>query len=430
MRYLRMYVVINILMAGAMRAANIEEGVPAGVDEEPPQQIAEPSVDQQPPATEHAAPQASSTEPPTQPVAVEQVPATQAEAVPPAEVAVVEPEPTIEDAEAVFAEEMTNQPQGMPEAPQNVGLVASEPEPPVQGITTVDLEQPQGNWLFKKYWWDRAEETYKKIKNNSDKIGDMRVKFFTRRTELDKTILDPFYADVGLTQSELQRSMQSLMSQLEQERDKEGMLSEEERELMETVKKDRERLEQLDRDIKAVGTLRDEADRAVEKVLEQKKRASQYETEAWDTLREIGRVVNDTKASELFYKMDAALRTVKEVAKYVEQDVNGLFDKLLSNAREQTERIKTALQALKEQGVDLKARVQEAQEHDLARDAAAAEEATEKEKTKAAPEKTGWASRLYQAVIDVTLWQFLQSIWDVIMWLPRRIYSTITSIFR
>jgi hypothetical protein len=74
--------------------------------------------------------------------------------------------------------------------------------------------------------------------------------------------------------------------------------------------------------------------------------------------------------------------------------------------------------------------VQEAQEHDLARDAAAAEEATEKEKTKAAPEKTGWASRLYQAVIDVTLWQFLQSIWDVIMWLPRRIYSTITSIFR
>jgi uncharacterized protein YoxC len=237
---------------------------------------------------------------------------------------VTEPEPTIEDAEKIFAEETSSNPvQVAPEALQNA--VVSEPEPPVQGITTVDLEQPQGNWLFKKYWWDRAEETYKKIKNNSDKIGDMRVKFFTRRTELDKTILDPFYADVGLTQSDLQRSMQSLMSQLEQERDKEGTLSEEERELMETVQKDRERLEQLDKDIKAVGTLRDEADRAVEKVLEQKKRASQYETEAWDTLREIGRVVNDTKASELFYKMDAALRTVKDIAKYVEQEVNGLL---------------------------------------------------------------------------------------------------------
>jgi hypothetical protein len=422
------------------------EGVPAGVDEEPPQQMAEPTVAEQPPAEESGTVQVPEVVT-QQPAAVESAPAAQSEAAPQSEAA--EPEPTIEDAEAVFAEEMVNQPQGMQdlsavapvrrssesegglakeEAPQNAG--ASEPEIPVQGITTVDLEQPQGNWLFKKYWWDRAEETYKKIKNNSDKIGDMRVKFFTRRTELDKTILDPFYADVGLTQSDLQRSMQSLMSQLEQERDKEGTLSEEERELMETVQKDRERLEQLDKDIKAVGTLRDEADRAVEKVLEQKKRASQYETEAWDTLREIGRVVNDTKASELFYKMDAALRTVKDIAKYVEQEVNGLFDKLLSNAREQTERIKTALQALKEQGVDLKARVQEAQEHDLARDAAAAEEATEKEKTKAAPEKTGWASRLYQAVIDVTLWQFLQSIWDVIMWLPRRIYSTITSIFR
>jgi hypothetical protein len=199
---------------------------------------------------------------------------------------------------------------------------------------------------------------------------------------------------------------------------------------METVQKDRERLEQLDKDIKAVGTLRDEADRAVEQVLDQKKRAAQYEATAWESMREIGRIVSDTKASELYYRMDADLRTVKDIAKYVEQDLNQHFDKLLSNAREQTERIKTSLQALKEQGVDLKARVQEAQEHDLARDAAAAAAEEEKEKVKVKPEKVGWGSRLYQAVIDVALWQFLQSIWDAIMWLPRRIYSTITTLFR
>ena len=39
----------------------------------------------------------------------------------------------------------------------------------------------------------------------------------------------------------------------------------------------------------------------------------------------------------------------------------------------------------------------------------------EKEKKAAVPAKTGWfsaTSRLFQAVIDVALWQFLQSIWD------------------
>lgn len=433
MRYLRMYVVINLLTAGVMRASDME-GVSAGIDEEPPQQTAAVSAEQEPPqATENsvAAVETPVADQPTQTAAAE--PVIPQAAAPQQEVAASEAEPTIEEAEATFASEMApeGQPQGASETPQNAAMaVPTEQDLPAQGITTVDLEQPQGNWLFKRYWWDRAEEAYKKMRTNSEKIGEMRVKFFTRRTDLDKTILDPFYADVGLTQSELQRSMQSLMSQLEQERDKEGTLSDEERELMETVQKDRERLEQLDKDIKAVGTLRDEADRAVEQVLDQKKRASQYEAAAWESMREIGRIVSDAKASELYYRMDADLRTVKDIAKYVEQDLNQHFDKLLSNAREQTERIKTALQALKEQGVDLKARVQEAQEHDLARDAAAAAAEEEKEKVKVKPEKVGWGSRLYQAVIDVALWQFLQSIWDAIMWLPRRIYSTITTLFR
>jgi hypothetical protein len=122
MRYLRMYVVINILMAGAICAAeaapsssapataDMGEGVPAGVDEEPPQQMAEPTVAEQPPAEESGTVQVPEVVT-QQPAAVESAPAAQSEAAPQSEAA--EPEPTIEDAEAVFAEEMVNQPQGM-----------------------------------------------------------------------------------------------------------------------------------------------------------------------------------------------------------------------------------------------------------------------------------------------------------------------------
>ena len=304
-----------------------------------------------------------------------------------------------------------------------------EKEP--HGIDTVDLEQPQGNWLFKRYWWERAEEIYKKMRIHAEKINDLRIKFFARRTELDKTILDPFYFDIGLTQGELQFAMQSLEAQLEQERKEDGMLSEEERDLMNAVQKDRERLEQLQRDVRGIGAMRDAADKVIDRVIDQKKRVATYEAEAWDSMREIGRIVSDTQASELYYRIDAGWRTVKDVYRYIDQDLNRSFDKLLVNAKEQAERIKTALQGLKEQGVDLKARIQLAHEQVVEQEKAI--EDKEKDKKPVTTQKTGWfasTSRIFQAVIDVAIWQFLQSIWDILMWLPRRIYSAITSLFR
>lgn len=474
MRYLRMYIVINVLMTGIMCASEAlpGDGISAGVDEEPPQETQNiPAIPpaqlaaeagESAPVAEIAAEnstKADALQQENQPIAAKEAAtpadnlkpeAQSAEAQEKVEVqAPVDAEPTIEEVEAFVALEqaVAQVPEpsqmpgssiqgavgGLPDAPQSheTSAPALEGDEPARGgIDTVDLVQPRGNWMFKRHWWDRAEETYKKIRGYVDKINDIRVKLFARRTELDKVILDPFYADIGLSQSDLQKSMQTLMTQLEQEREKQGMLSEEERELMGTIQKDRERLEKLDRDVRAVGALRDKADEAVDRVMAQKNRASQYEQEAWETRREIGRIVSDTQASKLFYEMDAASRTVKDIYKYIDQDLNQYFDQLLSNAREQTESIKTALQALKEQGLDLKARVQEAQEHDLARDLAVTEE--DKDKKPVEPKK-GWfasGSRLFQAAIDVALWQFLQSIWDVIMWLPRRIYGTITSIFR
>lgn len=355
-------------------------------------------------------------------------------------------EPTLEDAEKLIEEspaqlevsgdapvsQVGTKTSELPSAPEaHVIIPQLETENEVRGIDTVNLEQPQGNWLFKRYWWERAQELYEKMRAHVEKINDMRVKFFARRTELDKTILDPFYLDIGLTQVELQSSLQSITAQLEKERKEDGMLSEEERDLADALQKDRERLEQLQRDVLGVGAMRDAADKIVDRVVEQRNRVSLYETEAWESAREIGRIVSDTQASQLYYRMHAGWGTIKDIYAYLERDVNSSLDKLLANAKEQTERIKLTLQALKEQGVDLKARMQQAQEQEIQQEKAI--EDKEKDKKRVAPQKTGWfasTSRIFQAVIDVAIWQFLQSIWDVLMWLPRRIYSTLTSLFR
>lgn len=480
MRYFRMYVVIGMLMAGVIHTAEAPDGVSAGVDEDPPQILsagsisdsahassdkfsenaipgtedkdrekvegAEAPVAEVAPTAIEAAATAASVIGVAEQTATETKASGESNAVAPSPDEPKAEEPTIEDAEKLDEESAKSIAESLGALPPQPGSIPGElpAEPKAQevtpateqlieksqGISTIDLEQPQGNWVFKRYWWERAEELYKKMRNNVEKINDLRVKFFARRTELDKTILDPFYADIGLAQSELQASMQMLMAQLEQEREKDGMLSDEEREMRDTMQKDRERLEQLQRDVNEVGTLRDAADKVVDRVMDQKNRAAKYESDGWDDMREIGRIVSDTQASELYYRMDAGWKTMKTIYNYIDQDLTSYFDQLLINAREQTERIKTALQALKEQGVDLKQQMDQIKEHEVAQEVAHAEE---EEKKVAVPVKTGWfgaTSRLFQAVIDVALWQFLQSIWDVIMWLPRRIYSTISSLFR
>ena len=74
-----------------------------------------------------------------------------------------------------------------------------------------------------------------------------------------------------------------------------------------------------------VGSLRDAADKVVDRVMDQKNRAARYETEAWESMREIGRIVSDSQASELYYRMDAGWRTIKDIYKYIDQESGPLF---------------------------------------------------------------------------------------------------------
>jgi hypothetical protein len=99
---------------------------------------------------------------------------------------------------------MAEQPAGQPQP----ALSADE----IMGIDTVDLENPQGNWLYKRVWWEKAEAKFEKIRAAVNKILEMRTGFFAKRAELDKTVLDPFYIKIGLSQGELQEILAELIA--------------------------------------------------------------------------------------------------------------------------------------------------------------------------------------------------------------------------
>ncbi len=222
------------------------------------------------------------------------------------------------------------------------------------GIDTVELQEPQGNWLFKRIWWERAEERYEKIRTIVEKIWNSRMNFFIKRSELDKKVLDPFYIAIGLGQGELKIILDDLMNRMEQERQEEGMLSEQERTFFTTLQVEQETLRQLKLDVESISELDHAVDEALIKLMEIINRVREQERQAWDQFKEIARVLSEKKARELFYQMDVAWRNIKSMSAYLEKEFAEHFKKLTKRAEENVERVKKEIQALKEKGFDFK----------------------------------------------------------------------------
>jgi len=252
-----------------------------------------------------------------------------------------------------------------PEAPkiQPVQPVAPEksqektfPEPhieEIEGIDTVDLEEPRGNWLFKRIWWERAERKYEKIRAMVASIFEMRMQFFKERSRLDREVFDPFYVEIGLSQGELQETIDELMKKLEQERQRIGDLDPEERALLEKIHAERKSLEQVKRDVTAINQLDTDVEASINKLLDQINRARNYEREAWEYFKEIARVLSDKKARELYHAMDIISQNIKDIQEYVESAFASHFKQVIFSAQTQVEKTKNEIAVLKEKGIDM-----------------------------------------------------------------------------
>lgn len=242
---------------------------------------------------------------------------------------------------------------------KNANPTESIEEPALEGIDTVDLDQPQGNWLFKRIWWERAEARYEKIKKKIEEIFENRMIFFEKKSELEKNILDPFYLKIGMGQGELQAILTDRIQTLEKERDKKGSLSPQERDILAMLEKERETLDQLMADVQAIDDIDSRFDEALSLLLDQMKTIRAYDMQAWQAFKEIARVVDDEKARQLYYTVETSWRNVKDIGDYLSNSFTAHFDELVSTARAQTERISQTLAALKEKGIDFKKQVEQ-----------------------------------------------------------------------
>lgn len=245
------------------------------------------------------------------------------------------------------------QSQDMPvhdETPSDITVEEEE----LVGIDTVDLDEPQGNWLFKRLWWERAEEKYEEIRSLEAHVLELRMPFFLKRTDVDRTILDPFYLHVAKDRGALEVLLADIAEFLAAEEAQEGMLDETERGLRNQLQAESETLEQLQKNIQSILNFDHELDAAIGTLMEQLNRVSEYEREAWHYFKEIGRVLNDKKAREYVLKMKNIQRNIKEIQEYIQERFSLYFDQLIGTIKENADQVTVAMDKLQEKGIDLK----------------------------------------------------------------------------
>jgi hypothetical protein len=268
------------------------------------------------------------------------------------------PAPVIQDSSATEPKKEFPAPVAIPlPVEESTSSDDSDEDLEIKGIDTVDVAEPKGNWLYKRIWWEKAERTYEKIKQLAEKIQEARILYFARRTDLDRNIMDPFYLGQGFSQGELTEIISYLTNQLEQER-KDGTLDDKEQVLLNALTEEKKSLENLQKGVKAVANIDRALDDALLKLSEQLNQAHMYEQQAWENFKSINRELSDKRARELYYGMDTYWRNLNNINTYISDSFSQYFDQLTDKVKQEIERIKSTMDALKEKGIDIQLQAQ------------------------------------------------------------------------
>lgn len=222
----------------------------------------------------------------------------------------------------------------------------------ISGIDTVDIEEPEGNWLFKRLWFEKAEDRFDQIREQVSQVTRLYEGFLAKRTALDHDLFDQFYKTTGFARGELEEVLSYLMERVEDMRAKKGALQENEREFFSMLQSEQENLKKLQLDIEAINKIDTKIDDAIKELTDLLNKCRTWEGQSWQNLRQIARELSHTKAKKLYSDILTYEDNIVAVADYIQKPFNLYFDKQTQTAREQATRVQDSLKSLKERGLD------------------------------------------------------------------------------
>lgn len=253
----------------------------------------------------------------------------------------------------------------------------------VEGLHTVGKNDPEGNWLFKRIWWEKSKNIYSKMRDRVDKIVESRIHFFSERVKLDRQYTDPFYVNIGFDQGALTEMVNHLSELLKLDREQVGMLNAKELEQYNLVLEEKNKLAVLQAAVIDVKQLDDALDDALQKLMQQVNLARSYERQAWQLLEAIAEELSDKKAREHYYVVATLWRNVKDVGNYIVGPFSQHFFEVGTKVVQQIKTVEDIIAELKTKGVQLSQEIESAHE-------ACPEPEQEEIEEEELVQKTGW----------------------------------------
>lgn len=212
-------------------------------------------------------------------------------------------------------------------------------------------EDDSGNWVLKRVWWEKAENVFGKIMALNLQICQQQMEYFGIRNEIDKE-LDGRKRELNLSLEELDKTITRLLELVDQGQDL-AELDLKNDVFKGSVLENKDKLLKLKDDISKLNKLDSDLDNAIIKVIDQVQKCNDYEASAWSDFKQIGRVLNDEVAKNLYYQVANYRKNIKMILGYLKVDLHASFEMLMAHAVTVLDEIKAAVIQLRKSGIDL-----------------------------------------------------------------------------
>lgn len=240
----------------------------------------------------------------------------------------------------------------------------------VANVHQIDLDTLEvdgsGNWLNKRIWYERSQKVFDEIRNLISALNNLRLQFANESNACGQKI-DLFFESVNFTKTDLDNKFTEILASLDTEKTIRGDLSEAERNLKTTVEQELPTIDQIGKDITAIGALDEQSDKTLIQSLKTIDECHDYETKAWNNYKEIAKELDDKKARTLYYQISNCKKNIEEKSKYLKNNLlsylqNDVIAKIDSNIS----KINAAIETLKTKGIDLQKIMTQTEEDDVA----------------------------------------------------------------
>ncbi|KIX85332.1 hypothetical protein J120_03450 [candidate division TM6 bacterium JCVI TM6SC1] len=219
-------------------------------------------------------------------------------------------------------------------------------------IDTLGLTEPRGNWLLKRFWWNKAEDLYQDIKDLSDEALQTRQIFFTKRYDTTREIIDPLWTQLGANQIQLTDALTTITTWLEKQKNVQS--DNEQRNLfLTTISAEQTTLEQIRKDIQTVIELDRALDQALSKLMDQLDLVRTYERKAWDNFKQITRELSDKSARQLYNAMITDEQNIRNIVEYIKSSLARYVSDVISRIGQKSKGIASAINMLEGKNITL-----------------------------------------------------------------------------